>query len=90
MVRVANTGISAIISPTGNITAPTHLFVRDTEVEKVAWRKGGTVYSVVGDLFAQICFALTMVAMVVAWSGYRRPKPRRKLPADVASSNGHR
>ncbi|MFZ0889180.1 MAG: apolipoprotein N-acyltransferase [Candidatus Binataceae bacterium] len=88
MVRVANTGISAIISPTGNITAPTRLFVRDTEIEKVAWRKGGTVYSVVGDLFAQICFALTMVAMVVAWSGYRRPKRRTKLPPSLGSRNG--
>ncbi len=33
--------------------------------------------------------APTMVAMVVAWSGYRRSKRRTKLPPSLAARNGH-
>jgi apolipoprotein N-acyltransferase len=89
MIRVANTGISAVISPTGRVTSPTALFVRDTEVETVGWRKGGTLYSAVGDLFAEICFALTVVAMLLAWRGRRR-KPVARGALDLISRNGHR
>ena len=35
MVRAANTGISAVIEPTGQITARTPLFKRGTEIERV-------------------------------------------------------
>jgi apolipoprotein N-acyltransferase len=91
MIRVANTGISAIISPTGRITSPTALFVRDTEIEQVGWRAGaGTVYSAVGDLFAEICFALTAAAMLAGWLRQRRQKPLEKFTADLAVRNGHR
>jgi apolipoprotein N-acyltransferase len=91
MIRVANTGISAIISPTGRIMSPTALFVRDTEIEKVGWNAGaGTVYSAVGDLFAEICFALTAAAMLAGWLRPRRQKPLEKFTADLAVRNGHR
>src|SRR5271169_633985 len=38
IVRVANTGISAVIEPGGEITARTPLFTRGTETEVVQWR----------------------------------------------------
>jgi apolipoprotein N-acyltransferase len=90
MIRVANTGISAIISPTGRIIAPTSLFARDTEVEDVGWRESYTVYSAVGDLFAEICFILTAGAMLAAWLRPRRQKPLEKFTSDLAERNGKR
>jgi len=89
MIRDANTGISAIISPTGAILAPTPLFVRDTEIETVGWRdRGGTVYSAVGDLFSEICFVLTAGALLAGWLRPRRMKPLEKFAADLAARNG--
>ncbi len=91
MIRAANTGISAIILPTGAITAPTPLSVRDTEIETVGWRdRGGTVYSAVGDLFAEICFALTAAALLAGRLRPRRMKPLEKFAADLAARNGIR
>ena len=89
MIRVANTGISAIITPTGDITARTPLFKRGTEIEDVAWRPMRTVYTIVGDLFAEICLALAAIGMVLG-----RLRPRGKNPGeipleDIAIANGH-
>jgi apolipoprotein N-acyltransferase len=66
MVRVANTGISAVIEADGEITARTPLFTRGTEVEDVSWRPRRTVYTIVGDLFSEICFVLTLVGVLLA------------------------
>jgi apolipoprotein N-acyltransferase len=66
MVRVANTGISAVIEPDGTITARTSLFKRGTEIEHVYWRPETTVYVQVGDVFAELCLGLTIVAIVFA------------------------
>jgi apolipoprotein N-acyltransferase len=67
MVRVANTGISTLILPSGQITARTPLFKRGSVVVDVAWRPVRTVYTIVGDLFAEICFALTVIGLILAW-----------------------
>jgi apolipoprotein N-acyltransferase len=66
MVRVANTGISAVIDADGSITARTPLFKRGTEIEDVSWRPRRTVYTLVGDLFSEICFVLTLVGVLLA------------------------
>ncbi len=76
MVRVANTGISAVIMPDGRITARTDLFTRGTEIQTVHWRHGRTFYAVAGDLFAQICFALSIIALLAALV-YQRPLPEK-------------
>jgi apolipoprotein N-acyltransferase len=90
MIRVANTGISAIITPTGKILASTPLFVRTTEVETVKWRKdSGTVYSAVGDLFAQLCFVLTAAALMYGWVFPRRQSPLAEIASEILGRNGH-
>ncbi len=71
MVRVANTGISALIEPSGQITSRTPLFVRGTVIVKVPWRPVRTLYTMVGDLFAEICLALTAIGLIMAW---QRPR----------------
>ncbi len=93
MIRAANTGISAIISPTGAITFPTPLFKRGTEIENVGWRPVRTVYTVVGDLFSQICLVLTIAGLAMGWL---RPRPEPVadeppvMPRAAISGNGRR
>jgi len=90
MIRVANTGISAVITPTGAITARTDLFTRDTEIETVSWSKGSTLYARVGDLFAEVCFALSVIGVLWAWIRPRKPKPLEVFAAGLMTANGHR
>jgi apolipoprotein N-acyltransferase len=86
MVRVANTGISALIEPSGQITDRTPLFKRGTEIVNVSWRPVRTLYTMVGDLFAETCFMLTAIGLILAWR-WPRPatleveevRPRRRL-----------
>jgi apolipoprotein N-acyltransferase len=91
MVRVANTGISAVIQSDGTITARTALFKRGTETEHVYWRQERTVYTQVGDIFAETCLALTLIAMGTALA---RPRPGTNEQQDelaaMMSANGHR
>jgi apolipoprotein N-acyltransferase len=88
MIRVANTGISAIIGPTGGIIAPTPLFQRGTEIEDVSYRDRATVYTRVGDLFSEICFVLTVAALIIGWRRPRRLSPLDEHVATLLASNG--
>jgi apolipoprotein N-acyltransferase len=90
MVRVANTGISAIIEPDGKITARTPLFQRGTEIETVSWRKEHTFYSEYGDVFAGLCFVLMAGAILAGFVRPRRQTPLEEHVSRVMSSNGHR
>ncbi|MBV8055646.1 MAG: apolipoprotein N-acyltransferase [Deltaproteobacteria bacterium] len=91
MVRVANTGISAVIQSDGTITARTALFKRGTETERVYWRQERTVYTQIGDIFAETCLALTLVGLAIALI---RPRPgsgeQEEDLAAIMSVNGHR
>lgn len=88
MVRVANTGISAIIDPTGRITARTPLFKRGTEIERVPWRPERTFYTRAGNVFAQLCFLLTIVCLLTAFFRPRRLSPLEEAVSQMMSSNG--
>jgi len=90
MVRVANTGISAVIEPDGNITARTALFSRGTEIRTVNWRRGGTIYTTIGDLFAQTCFGLTALALLLSLATPRRPQTDTLYESGLLSANGSR
>jgi apolipoprotein N-acyltransferase len=89
MVRAANTGISAIIEPSGRITNRTPLFKRGTEIEEVPWRTVRTVYTRVGDLFAELCFVFTMVGLLIAWRWPSSALLDETAPSRL-SSNGAR
>jgi len=88
MVRVANTGVSAIIEPTGEITARTPLFERDTEIENVQWRPMRTVYTIVGDLFAKICFAFILIGIIIGWRWPQREPAVKIVHIPGFSPNG--
>jgi apolipoprotein N-acyltransferase len=66
MIRVANTGISAVIEPTGEIAAATKLGTRVTEIETVSWINSPTFYTRHGDLFAEFCLVATTIAALLA------------------------
>ncbi len=55
LVRAANTGISAIVAPTGEIRGATGLFVEAVLTGQVERRDELTLYTRVGDLFAWLC-----------------------------------
>jgi apolipoprotein N-acyltransferase len=66
IVRAANTGISAVISPTGRIVQQTDLFVRTWIRDRITAVDGPmTFYARWGDLFAYGCVLVTVVAL--AW-----------------------
>ncbi len=88
MVRVANTGISAIIEADGAITASTPLFKRGTEIEDVSWYPQRTIYTVVGDLFSETCFALTLLAVLLALLKGGRPVARTSPIVESLGRNG--
>jgi apolipoprotein N-acyltransferase len=91
MVRVANTGISAVIEPDGTITARTALFARGTETEHVYWRRATAMYVQIGDVFAEICFVLTVIALAVAFVRPQRgaSEEEHELPAFMSSDGRH-
>jgi len=55
LVRSANTGVSAVIAPTGAILSQTPLFVEATVVETIRPRRGETPYTRYGDVLAWGC-----------------------------------
>lgn len=90
MVRVANTGISAVIQSDGTITARTPLFKRGTETEHVYWRQTKTLYVQIGDVFAIACFALTLIALAFALVNPRSGSSEQQRELSLLSSNGRR
>ncbi len=64
VVRVGNTGISAIITPLGRVEDATQLFTRTTEIETVEWKNVRAFYSAAGDVFAWLCSALLALGLL--------------------------
>ena len=64
VVRAANTGISAIIGPTGKIVAETPLFQKTGLNGTFRFMNIITIYSLIGDLFAFTCFAFLGILII--------------------------
>lgn len=58
LVRAANTGISAIINPGGEIVVQTDIFKKAAIKQNVKYSNIKTIYSKYGDIFVFICFGL--------------------------------
>lgn len=77
LVRVANTGISAVVTPQGAIAAQIPLGVRGVRVVEVA--AGGrapTFYTRHGDVFAEA--AVFAAVLMVLYAGWMAPRPARR------------
>ncbi|MBI1960376.1 MAG: apolipoprotein N-acyltransferase [Candidatus Rokubacteria bacterium] len=83
LVRAANTGISAVVTPEGRIVEASALFARGTVAGSIAPRTGLTVYTRYGDLFA---WTTAVVALAVLWPAglTRRMGARRIAPTPLA------
>ena len=75
LARAANTGISGIVDPYGRVLQQSGIFERTVIVGDVRLLQAATIYGRIGDLFAYICAALTLAALL--WSGgIRGYRPR--------------
>lgn len=73
LARAANTGISGVVDPYGRSVLQSKIFERIVLVGDVRLLQGSTVYGRIGDLFAYICAALTIAALIFSGGirGYR-------------------
>ncbi len=70
LVRAANTGISAVIDPTGRLVQQTDLFVRTWIKDRISLaQRSATFYTRFGDLFAYSC--LLLIASALGWGATR-------------------
>ena len=69
LVRAANTGISAIVDPRGQILAKTNIFQRDSLKGNVKLLKIPTFYAKYGDLLVGFSFILCTLCLL--WSLYQ-------------------
>ena len=74
VVRAANTGISAVIAPTGEIVSSLPLFARGTLEGRVSLRVRRTLYTRVGDWLAYLSLAVSAVVLASGrpWARARR------------------
>ena len=72
MVRAANTGVSAVIEPSGRIARATALYTDAAFVARIGRRGGGTFYTHYGDVFAWACSAAAVAFVAAGLRGRRR------------------
>jgi len=71
LLRSANTGISAIISPTGQIMKQTDLFRRTVLKGSIKFLDRKTIYTLYGDIFVYVCLILLGLIILTAKKGER-------------------
>jgi apolipoprotein N-acyltransferase len=64
LVRAANTGISAVVHPTGRVLVASDLFEEGILVETIRTRPRGTFYTRFGDVFAWLAVLGGVAAMI--------------------------
>lgn len=69
LVRSTNSGVSAVVDPTGAVVTNTKTFVADAQNASIRWLRGWTVYEVLGDS------PWYLVAIGMFFAAFR---PRRK------------
>jgi apolipoprotein N-acyltransferase len=63
VVRAANTGVSAVIAPSGEIVRSLPLFARGILVDAVPLRAGATFYTRFGDWLAYLAAAVSALVL---------------------------
>ena len=71
VVRATNSGISAIIDPTGQIVARTNLLTKENLTATVYPRRSSTLYTRYGDWVAWLAVSITLTGLLI-----RLPLPR--------------
>lgn len=76
VVRAANTGISSLISPTGEATVSLGALEEGTVYGEVYVRDGKTLYSLTGNIIVPVCF-FALLLTAVSRRKYNNKKNRR-------------
>ncbi len=72
LVRAANTGISAVLHPTGRVLTASHPFEEEILVQTIRTRAGTTFYTHYGDVFAWLSLVGAVVTIAVrGWAAAR-------------------
>ncbi|MBP7231576.1 MAG: apolipoprotein N-acyltransferase [Syntrophaceae bacterium] len=72
LVRAANTGISAIVDPTGQIIAKTSIFQKDQLSGTVKFATVPTIYAQYGDILVWTCFICLAVVVFISIQGRKK------------------
>jgi len=67
LVRAANTGVTAVIAPSGEILAQTNIFTEATLLGTIRPRRGETPYTRYGDALAWICMVFLVAYAAALW-----------------------
>ncbi|OGP86890.1 MAG: apolipoprotein N-acyltransferase [Deltaproteobacteria bacterium RBG_19FT_COMBO_43_11] len=78
LVRAANTGISGIIDPCGEIVAQTNIFEAQALKGNIKYLNIYSFYAKNGDILVVICFVLIIICFLFSWKG-RLKNDGRKL-----------
>jgi apolipoprotein N-acyltransferase len=78
LVRAANTGISAVVHPSGRVLTASDLFEEGVLVQTIRTRSGDTFYTRYGDVFAWLSLLGTVVP-IAAKGGWRRVLRRSRV-----------
>lgn len=77
MVRATNTGVSAVISPSGRVETESGIFHDALIVAPIGLRRGLAPYSRMGDWFAYACAAYAAIGLIIAVAiGIRKRRGR--------------
>ncbi len=79
LVRVTQTGITAVVSPTGEFLAETALHERRTLVVDVPRMAASGPYVLMGPVFAWACVGFVALTAALAWRRYRIKKKSRSM-----------
>jgi apolipoprotein N-acyltransferase len=72
LVRAANTGVTAVIAPTGEILAHTGIFTEASLLGTIRLRQGQTLYTRYGDILAWACLAFLAAYGLALWRARAR------------------
>ncbi len=78
IVRAASTGVSSVITPTGQMSVQIDPLTRGYATEEVYMLKGRTLYSYIGDVFVYICIAYVVGMVSYNVTGYIKQRNQSK------------
>ena len=67
LARSANTGISGLIDPYGQVVRQSAIFEQVDFVEEARFLTGKTIYAVIGDVVGYTCLGLTLITAFALW-----------------------
>ena len=80
LARAANTGISGIVDPYGREVVASKMFEPAVLVDDVRFLTERTLYARIGDLFAYLCVAISVAAIVASRPRNREPRTKNEEP----------